>query len=91
MEIFGIEKPDNQIEYIDSIELLYSKHEWTTVPSDTDTLFIKSQDKPNNEIVYTNEFELLGKEKPENVVEERDQLVILSQPKEPLEKKNQKM
>ena len=82
----------NQIEYIDSIELLYSKHyEWTTIPSDINTLIIKGNVQPNNKmeyindkIEYINEFKILRNEKPENIIEEKDKLVNLFQPKEPL-------
>jgi len=87
MEIFKTKKPDNQIEYIDSIELLYSKHEWITFPVDINTFTIKGIEKVQtiNQIKYNNEEEIWGKEKIENVVEEKDQLIILSQVKEPLQ------
>ena len=50
MKIFKTEKPENQIEYINSIELLFSKNEWITVPpSDTNTFIItQKNNKLNN-------------------------------------------
>ena len=46
---------------------MYSQHKWITIPSEEDKMFIKSVEKPENE------------------VEERDQIIIEAIPKEPLQ------
>ena len=43
MELLRYKKPDNQIEYIDSIELIYIKHEWITIPCDNNAFIIKGE------------------------------------------------
>jgi hypothetical protein len=83
MEILKSEKRDNEIEYIDSIELIYSPHEWTTIPSHTDTLEMKGE-KKNNLSIFAENINKLENIKPENEMKERDSLVIISAPEEPL-------
>ena len=44
MEILkSVMRPDNEIEYVDSIELLYTSRKWTTEPSDTKEMTILRQ------------------------------------------------
>ena len=54
-------KPENEIEYIDSIECTYEIRGWITQISEEDKLTILGQEKPV---------------KPENAIEERDSLLI---------------
>ena len=84
MEILKEQKPENQIEYIDSFELIYEVKEWITNIVDGDKFIILKQGKPQNIFESTNEIELLGQEIPvhENVVEERDSIIIPAKEKE---------
>ena len=85
MEILKGEKPKNEVEYVETIELLSSKI-WTIQPSKTYEMTILKVEKPKNEkIEYTNDIQLLGKEKPENEVEERDSVIISGIEKEELQ------
>ena len=52
MEILKAEKPENDIEYLDTFELLGSQHQWTTEPSETNQMTILKTEviKPENYI-----------------------------------------
>ena len=84
MEILKEEKPENEIDYVDTIEL-FPTLKWITEPNEIDQFTILKQVKPDNEIDYTNDIQLLGEERPENIVEERDLLTLEAKQKEPLE------
>ena len=52
-----------------------------------DRINILSQPKQKDQLIIqcVDEHEIIGEERPENEIEERDSLVILSNPKEPLQ------
>ena len=67
MEILRKEKPQNEIESIDSIELTFKKV-WKIVDEKTTELAILKIEKPENEI-QRDELTILRKEKPENEIQ----------------------
>ena len=77
MEIIKEERPENEIEYIDSIELAPSLI-WTTIPSNGDKLTILGKIKPKNLIEITEEITILGLERPQNITENIDSIELKS-------------
>ena len=56
MEILRIVKPDNEIEYLGTVE--GTLRQWTAKPSDNYSMSILGKVKPDNEIEYTNELQI---------------------------------
>ena len=90
MEILKEQKPENEIEYIDSIELTTLRKE---KPDNEIEYIVEYQiigedkpEKPLNEIEYINEIMILVKEKSENEIQS-DFITNLSTHKKPLQNK----
>ena len=78
MEILKEGKPENEIEYIDSIEI-ESTIKWITKITEEEKLTILRQERPENIIQITNEIIISGLERPELQIIYTDEIVILKQ------------
>ena len=76
MEILKVSKLENAIEYIDTIEIIYQERIWTTIPSYVNKLTIFRQVKPEIQLIYTDKFIILNQERPPNIVDKMDSILI---------------
>ena len=58
MEVLKEEKPKNEIEYIDSFDII-SSHKWVTKPSSSDKFTILKKERTENIGQFTNERRIL--------------------------------
>ena len=77
MEIIKESKPDNEIEYIDSI-IFESSFSWTTIISEGDKVTIFGKERPNNIVEITDEITLLEQVRPDNEIINRDSIKIIT-------------